>query len=530
MRSWRWLAAALGIALVALGAAASSASAFLGESTVLNPAKTDLTGPAKTIIERPTFLPDTVTEAGASSGVGEASEAAAVFEGAGVLPALGASVLGFGAGVGVGSAICHVLGIEGCWLFTSTEAKKASVVAGTVFEKGTWEFKVNSPDVTLTSAKKYAWWWFFNNGLWSVPLNGYTGGEYCKNRYVVPPNMSRAVQSTDGQVECGSGHFYYGAEGAAMAGRSISYSKTNGGFPEVSYTAPSKWSENMAAQLKGQEGTPAARVGQKVASELESSVHDPYATYVTVPSCSGEAWIKCKADLEELKLVPERHELTWETADIELAPDTVIELQPAPATEVKTGTKVVVTTNPDEAGMPLVVPQPESGEVYAHYVARLNPGLLPERHDLEAAFVNPADGPNAVEKVEPVPETRFDPATEHTVRVTTNPADAPAPIAAWSPPAIPALDMGPLSGLSPCGVFPFGLFCWMGEAFGQFNTTGVCPHVAVPVGYSSDFELSLCGETSETVMGYVRPALLLAFIIGCGIMFARGTKAVGGGD
>jgi hypothetical protein len=179
--------------------------------------------------------------------------------------------------------------------------------------------------------------------------------------------------------------------------------------------------------------------------------------------------------------------------------------------------------------MPLVIPQPESGETYAHYAARLNPGLSPERHDLDAAFIDPSVGPNGVVEVSPEPATRLDPATEHTVKVTANPADAPLPAAGWVPPTIPAIDMSPLSGFSPCGVFPFGLFCWVGEAFAQFNTTGTCPHFSAPVADTgSDFAVTLCGETAETIMGYLRPAILLAFTVGLGFLFARGTKAIGG--
>ena len=89
----RWLGAAVAVALVAVAAfavAPSSASAFVGEGVVLNPGKTDLTGPAKTIIEKPTFLPDNVGEAAAYGGAEEASGAAGVYEAVGVLPALGA--------------------------------------------------------------------------------------------------------------------------------------------------------------------------------------------------------------------------------------------------------------------------------------------------------------------------------------------------------------------------------------------------------------------------------------------------------
>ena len=82
----RWLGAAVAVALVAVAAfavAPSSASALVGEGVVLNPGKTDLTGPAKTIIEKPTFLPDNVGEAAAYGGAEEASGAARGLRGSG---------------------------------------------------------------------------------------------------------------------------------------------------------------------------------------------------------------------------------------------------------------------------------------------------------------------------------------------------------------------------------------------------------------------------------------------------------------
>ena len=117
--------------------------------------------------------------------------------------------------------------------------------------------------------------------------------------------------------------------------------------------------------------------------------------------------------------------------------------------------------------------------------------------------------------------------------IQQNPADVPVPSGSWTPPTIPALDLSPLTGLgSPCTVFPFGLFCWVGEGIAQFDVAGECPRAEVPLpgvggSGSTDFTLSLCGEWSETVLGYVRPITLFAFIVGCGFLFARGTKAIG---
>lgn len=507
-------------------AGAGTASAFTGESVVLNPAKTDLTGPAKTILTNPTFLPDSEAGASALGGVAEASGAVSVFEASTLLPSLGA----FGLGAVIGSEICHVVGIAGCWQFTGSTGTETAKTYEWVFEG-------------VSGVHPFTWAWSRGSSLYN-----FAEASVCTNGNVWPALTDHEQVASTVASECQHAGEWTKLTWThrtplrySMDGRSFGYSATDTAMPNYEpggkpYEASSEWSKKAASALKeSADSTEVGRLGKHIASQIEGSkVADPYPHKVTVPSCSGEAWIECKVALEELELVPEREELDWSDAHLDLAPDEVVELEPSPGTQIEIPGKtktVVVTTNPDEAGMPLVVPLPESGETYSHYAARLNPSLEPDRHDLEAAYVSPATGPNGVVSVEPAPETRLDPSTTHKVDVSTNPADAPAAVPAWSPPSVPAIDMSPLSGFSPCGVFPFGLFCWVGEAFAQFNTSGTCPHFSAPVATTeSDFTVTFCGETSETIMGYLRPALLLAFIVGLGFLFARGTKAVGGGD
>ena len=207
--------------------------------------------------------------------------------------------------------------------------------------------------------------------------------------------------------------------------------------------------------------------------------------------------------------------------------------------KMKEDTDTVVGAGEDlEPGDPLSVRVPSFGahETYVEYDEKLEAlELVPENIVLPEAWVNPSYGPLEVTQVNPKPSTQLEPET--VVKVRYNPETAtessPAtetgtPSGGWSPPSIPSIDTGPISGIEPCGVFPFGFFCWLGEAFGQFGTTGKCPSASVPVGIGGDYEIGLCGETSETVMGYVRPFVLLAFVVGCAYLFTRGTRAVGG--
>ncbi len=534
--------------LVGVGAAAraETADAFIGENLVINPVTKELTGPAKTIITNPTFLPEELGKAAVTGGAELETGVASVFQGAGLLPVLG-SVAAFGIGAGVGSYICHsVIELEGCWFYGSESADPAKTAG-----PNTWVLVKSK----LTSAKGAVIWPYeYAYGV-TGPINLVDPSTECPT--TVPAGASAALLSDENPAYCivggkpkgGKVDWYVRGSATNRDLKAISKAEAEAGglytgsdycpfgassIGTCTKTPPATWAKTLPAAIGNSNLAPSAArdgIGQAIAHRLEPAIKDPLAGEVTIPSCDEFAWGACKAALEEVDLESIREDLDWSEVTT-TTPDQVQELQPAKSTEVERGTAVKVITNPDEAGMPIVVPQPEVGETYDHYAARLNPALTPERHVLEAAFIDPAVGPNGVVAVSPKPETRLDPGTTHKVDVSTNPADAPAPAAAWVPPGLPSIDMSPISGIpSPCTVFPFGLFCWMGEAFGQFNTSGTCPHFEAPVADTgADFEVTMCGDTAETIMGYLRPALLLAFIVGCGVMFARGTKAIGGSD
>lgn len=527
----------MAVAVLLSGVAASTASAFFGEGDVLNPGKTDLTGPAKTIIEKPTFLPDTVAEAGASGGATEAGAAAGVFETAGVLPALGAGVLALGAGAGVGSVICHVIGIEGCWLFDS-EGSQTAEVSGGFPAGGYWIFKEGA----LFGGPAWSYYWEFGtktSNAYKRSVTGYNVGE-CEV-WSAPPNATSHFKADTSSFVCEGpeGEHVEGDQTAfvksPLDGRGLSHitdaEAEAGGYSVVEHEAPSDWSEKAASALTGREGDPSARVGEKVASEIEGSgVSDPYATYVSVPGCSGEAWIECKADLEELELVPERSELGWETADVELEPDAVTELAPAPATEVETGSKVVVTTNPPEEGMPLLVPEPEVGETYDHYIERLAPGLEPSRQNVSDANADPSAGANAVLETDPSAGSRLPPSGGDVDVYTNPPYLAPGGGGGGCEASIGSVDFSPLN--QPVGTrFPFGVIAffvgwveeWSGEGFEDPSFT----FTVIPEGLfgaENAAEVTLDLETVEPAMELVRIAFLLVSFVG--LLWFLGTAAM----
>lgn len=537
---WLGAAAVAVIAVLLMGVAPSTASAFW-EETVLNPGKTDLTGPAKTIIEKPTFLPDTVGEAGAAAGEAEAGGVAAVFEGAGVLPALG-SALSFGVGAGVGSVICHAIGIEGCWFYGSESADPAPP------EEWTYVFEAAISIGGYSGLRSYEYYATSHGGSsFSNHVVGLGGSPACSSpkAYGDPGGYAWVYESSGTETVCSvTGVHKVVLSRSSMANRELRHVTDAeaeslvkaGKTSEYPYTAPSNWSEKMASAVASAPGGSAqAHVGEKIASEIEGSgVKDPYSSTVTVPSCSGEAWIECKADLEELELVPERSTLTWETAEIELEPDAVTELSPSPGTELETGTKVVVTTNPDEAAMPVLVPAPKEGETYDDYVARLAPQLKPHRVDVGEASIDPSYGPNVVLRTDPVGGTRVNPEGEHSLEVQTNPATAPAPGAGVGEAgsceaSIGSVDFSPLN--QPVGSrFPFGVIgffvAWVGEWSGATYSDPEFSFRIIPSGVFGSEGLTVTVDLSviEPAMEAVRIAFLLASFVG--LLWFLGTAAM----
>lgn len=449
------------------------------------------------------------------------------------LPALG-SVVSFGVGTVVGSEICHVLGMEGCWYFHSDGADPA--IGG----KGEWQFltvklegKEGFPD-----APAYNWYWnpegyftydFIFNGLGGVPEKSGCG--------ITPPGSMTGFYPLQ-HTYCESPSDKRGAaQRSAMANRSLEYHPTDD--PEIGnyeWEAPEDWSEKVAGRLAepaahGMNIGASERVGEYIASQIEGSeVPNPYGSIVVVPDCDGLLYATCAELLEEQGLSPERDDRNWETADLDLEPDEVIEMEPAPATEVETGTKVTVVTNPDESGMPLVVPPITPGENYADYVKKLGGGWLPENHVLSPEFTDPHFGPNDVTRTSPQPGTRADPASETEIDIYTNDADAPPAAGTWSAPSIPGLDLSPFGEVEiGCNDFPFGVFCWIGDGLTSWGSSGSCPSFNLPLGSTvgaDGLPVDFCDF--EPAMEIVRPIIVLVSAFCLAYLFAAAAMGFGG--
>jgi hypothetical protein len=516
----------LGAAVVA----PSAAGAFVGESSVLNAGKTALTGPAKTILTNPTFLPETAAGAEALGGAAGADSALAPALSAGAIPFMGA-VAAFTAGTVVGSEICSLFGMEGCWYFGSDGVKDPAA-------PGAGKWQVNSGAYAYLPFGSY-YYAVTGSTAFEASFKGYFGvPAECSGAAAVPIGTTAMIEREAGSVFCsggGGGSVHKGiATRSAFTNRHFRHQADDPAVENKSFTPSAKWEEELVKGIKGHTGDAQAKLGEQIASKIEGSgVKGPYTTYVSVPSCSGESWVECKADLEELQLVPERSKLTWETADIELAPDTVTKLAPVPSTEVETKSKVVVTTNPAEAEMPLLVPDIGAGETYADYIAKLAPAWVPTQRELSPEFTDPHKGPGDVTRTAPEPGTRADPATTPAIDVFNNPTDAPPAAGTWSAPAIPSIDLTPLSGVSiGCNSFPFGVFCWVAAGLTSWGAEGECPSFDVPFTSeirSSTADLTFDTCTFEPAMEIIRPMLVILSFFGVAWLLSASAMGLGGG-
>lgn len=175
----------------------------------------------------------------------------------------------------------------------------------------------------------------------------------------------------------------------------------------------------------------------------------------------------------------------------------------------------------------LVIPQVQTDEQYGAYAARLTDlGLVPARQTRTTP--DPDHGPDAVISTAPASGTRV--ASGSTVTVETNSATAPAPTGSGSPPAVHAINLGPLNVAAACQNFPFGVPCWIADTLSTWVVTGVtAPVWHVPFPTTDGFDLDL--EVIEPIAPLLRGLLLILSTLGLALKFySLATGSSNGGD
>jgi len=258
---------------------------------------------------------------------------------------------------------------------------------------------------------------------------------------------------------------------------------------------------------------------------------DPTVVTVTVPNCtSSDTYATCSAAIAGAGLTSHKVTLSSAQADLTKPAGAVVSTNPAGGSHVATDTDVAVTVNPDT--LPLVIPAPNANETYDAYVARLQAlGLVGDVQLLTDATLDPTKAEKVVIRISPESGTRVSPGT--TVKVYANPENGSAggdgnPFG-WTAPAVPALDLSPLSQSIPCGSFPFGVFCWIHDALGGWVGSSSCPQPQFPTGDDNigdgHFTADMC--IAEPALSILRPLILIVTAIGLAWLFAATAMGLG---
>jgi hypothetical protein len=529
----------------------------VGQSLVVDPATETLTPAAEAIVKRPGFISELIVDAGVDGGAAESAAAVSVWEGAGVLPVLGAAGAAFGAGLGIGTWICNnvLSGLFGndC-LGDETETADAPVVV---------------PEWVMATSVLGP----LPEGGVIYPYEYYLKGANTPGKFVKPGGPCSKGSGAGGQSRMIAYEYVAGAclvEGVPTGSDSVAYVRdatanrvfSSGTVAEAGssgtlysgsdYCAlnaagtavggcakgpPASWPAKFATALGAAGLAPEAvreKVGQHIAHAIDPSIGDPYGVSSPVPpACRvGAKAGPCLSALEELEVVPKVKELDWEEAVVEeldeLEPEKtreeeserIIELpDPLPA-EVTKGTEFDVTVNPDKEHMPEYIPEPGEGETEEEYKERKVPWIpLPFWHSqtLDDATLDPSKGPEEITELNPRPGTRVDPSGETDVHAKVNPADAPVPGGGTAGQgscnaSVGAVDWSPLN--RPLGSkFPFGVFgfftgwmsSWEGESSGppNWNVT------ILPAGAFG----SPHGLHAHVALGFLQPVIAVVRIV-----------------
>ncbi len=534
-------------------AAPSRADAYSGEADVVTGAS--LSKEIEELVKVPDFIPKGWEGGGGAEPPADESAWTDFWEGSGAFPITSTIIGGFSLGFAIGGVICNeILELEGCWYYGSKGADEFGGKSGWGWEEA--HTMLQEHGVTIYPYELY----------WSTGTSPITGLWYEPCDSSDKPPSDAIVRMGTATGECYSSPKYYPGPYSS----NLRYQQSNremkgmtkgeaSGF-ERSKTAEycgesggcgskpsSKWAEHAATCLKsphlcGMTETQRNEIGEHMASETPKGeaehIHDPWRYYKTVPNCVG-VYSECAAELEADSLEPDHISKTWEHAVITKPAEAVVETKPAGGTELIIHTKVEVVTNPDEAHMPVVIPEVHAGETYSEYASKLNPALEPHKEYLPEGEIDPHVGPNDAVRTTPEAGTEENPETTTEVKVWTNPEDAPPVAGGWTPPTVPSLDLSPLETIgNPCSVFPFGAVCWVADTLTSWSEHEAnCPDFSIPVGQGTGVDKK--GEVGfntcqiEPVMEVVRPIIVALSLMTIGVWvsgWSLGTSAPSGSD
>jgi hypothetical protein len=165
-------------------------------------------------------------------------------------------------------------------------------------------------------------------------------------------------------------------------------------------------------------------------SHLGGGSEDPTGQLVKVPACRSDSYETCVNRLEANGLTGQRVELTFDDADLDVAPDRIVRTSPASGVQAPAASSVTVYVNPPED---LVRVPACRGESYQICVSQLNTeGLTARRVELDFDGADPDVPAERVVRTQPAKHT---PVGSEVVAYVN-------PVAANMPAVIPGIQPG----------------------------------------------------------------------------------------
>jgi hypothetical protein len=223
----------------------------------------------------------------------------------------------------------------------------------------------------------------------------------------------------------------------------------------------------------------------------------PVADCVRVPAPTPhETYHDYAIDVAGADLAPEPH--TLQAYDPHYGPREVVMTRPRPTTTVHHGADVDVYINPATA------PSPGTGGA-----TTLDPSTPPDS--------GPASDDDTA--ADPGEDPGGDPGEDPDDPGDDDGDDGGGP---------GAIDLSPLAAVTPCTKFPFGVPCWINDAFGGWDSAGEAPVFDLPIPYwHTSWHVDFA--VVQPVVAIIRPLLLLGAMLGLGLFFMRLTGGFGGG-
>lgn len=337
--------------------------------------------------------------------------------------------------------VCSAFITPGCWLFsrddTSIPAAQTpqwhSIGVGAPTAEGCWGAPGSYCYAELAGWNLREFMYVYPNEIWGEPWNG---SYHCY--HANPPNWGTTLRTIgDYTAACyhgvlvapPDGYDYHSVKRGVTVHPGFDVMRPQADDPTIpnrppgSYPIPfnPNWPSQLAQYLNNLPASRANRIRDYIGSQIRPDlVRNPYRQTMSAPDCGDTTYTVCTQRFRDAGFTGTltREVATFEAADVTKPAAAVLETRPGGGAEIYIDQPVVISTNPDDADMPRLVPELEFDESYDSYDEKLRArALVPVREVLPETEYDYSAG--SATSVSPGSGTRVHKDSE--VRVTTNP-------------------------------------------------------------------------------------------------------------